>query len=78
MTSVKNVETLLNCRSDHSVVVLPILFNNFRKGKGVWKFNNSLLKDREYAEIVITCIKRVKKQYMLPVYNLDYINNRNY
>lgn len=30
-------------RSDHSAVVLELKFNKFSRGRGLWKFNNSLL-----------------------------------
>jgi hypothetical protein len=41
-------------------------FSNKKRGKGVWKFNNSLLSDFEY-------INKVKKviQEVLNEYNLD-------
>ena len=31
--------------SDHSILELQISINTFKQGKGLWKFNNSLLKD---------------------------------
>ena len=37
-----NIKT--SYRSDHSVIELQFLLNKFSLGKGVWKFNNSLLK----------------------------------
>lgn len=77
MSSTHNIEILPGYRSDHSIVVLSILLNEFKKGKGLWKFNNSLLKDREYVETIQKCIQKVKEQYMVPVYNLDYIETRN-
>lgn len=40
-------------RSDHSGVLLKLDFFEQARGRGYWKFNNSLLKDKEY-------IKRVK------------------
>ena len=62
-------------RSDHSIVSLSIDFNNFKKGKGLWKFNNSLLYDEKYLDCIKNTILEVKKQYALPVYNFDNINN---
>ena len=35
-------------RLDHSILELNITLCNFKRGKGVWKFNCSLLKDKEY------------------------------
>lgn len=47
--------------------------NEFLKGKGFWKFNNSLLKDKEYVYLIKEKIKNVKQQYACPVYNLENI-----
>ena len=35
-------------RSDHSFVELNLITSHFVKGRGVWKFNCSLLKNKEY------------------------------
>jgi hypothetical protein len=34
--------------SDHSMVIVELEFIPFMRGKGLWKFNNSLLYDLEY------------------------------
>ena len=60
-------------RSDHSMVVIELTFNPFIRGKGLWKFNNSLLYDQEYIKIVKEKITDVKKQYSALVYNFDNI-----
>ena len=79
MTSVENIDILPSYRSDHSTVVLSLKLNEFTKGKGLWKFNNSLLKDIEYAKLIRDCIQQTKEQYMIPVYNIEYIrNNENF
>ena len=39
-------------RSDHPVIELQFFLNKFSLGKGVWKFNNSLLTHSEYLELV--------------------------
>ena len=62
-------------RSDHSMIILDISFVQFQKGKPLWKHNNSLLNDKDYIEIINNKIDEVKKQYALPVYNMDQINN---
>lgn len=73
MPSIKQCNIELGYRTDHSTVVLSIKLNDFVRGKGIWKMNNSLLKDKVYVETIKTVIKKVKKQYALPVYNLDNI-----
>lgn len=75
MPSIDKVDILPSYRSDHSTVVLSLHINEFQKGTGLWKFNNSLLKDIEYAKTVKECINRVKEQYMVPVYDIDFLQN---
>ena len=75
MQSVNDLKILPSYRSDHSTVVLTIEINDFVKGKGLWKFNVSLLKDRAYINTVKKCIIDTKEQYMLPVYNTEFIKD---
>ena len=75
----------LNCadivpgyRSDHNIVVLGMRKSEKPKSRQYWKFNNSLLYDKDYITIVKDTILNIKKQYMLPVYNpnhVEYISN---
>lgn len=74
MPSVQKFEILPSYRTDHSTIVLSLQINEFIKGKGLWKFNNSLLKDMNYIEAVKKCINNVKEQYMLPIYDLEFVN----
>ena len=53
---VKKVDIEISYRSDHSPVCLALQFYNQTKGRGTWKFNNSLLHDKEY-------VSKVKKMY---------------
>ena len=77
MPSLLNVDILPSYRSDHSIVVLSIKINEFKKGTGLWKFNNSLLKDLEYAKLIKECIQQTKEQYMVPLYRTEYLNDNN-
>ena len=61
-------------RSDHSMLILDISFVQFQKGK-IWKHNYSLLTNKDYLETMSNKIDKVEKQYALPVYNIDQINN---
>ena len=61
-------------RSDHSIVELELLLDPFVRGKGIWRFNNSLLRNTEYTKSVKNWIREIKEQYMAPVYNLDNID----
>ena len=49
--------------SDHSGITLEIDFTKFKRGRGFWKFNNSLLKDPLYVEQIKVTVKRVVAQY---------------
>ena len=61
-------------RSDHSPVGLSFKFNDFLKGKGLWKFNNSLLTDKIYIDIIKKTIVELKIQYACPIYNFNNLN----
>ena len=62
-------------RSDHSAIELEIILDKFEKGKGIWRLNCSLLKDSEYLEKINNLIDEVKKEYAIPVYNLQNFYN---
>ena len=73
MPSILSHKILPSYRSDHSTIVITFQINDFKRGHGLWKFNNSLLKDKDYVKEVKNCIQNLKQQYMIPVYNLEYI-----
>ena len=60
---VEKVDILPTCFSDHSPILLEIDFSKFERGRGFWKFNTSLLKDKTFVELVNNTIKRVTCQY---------------
>ena len=62
-------------RSDHSMVILELNFTNFKQGRSYWKHNNSLLSDIDYVNQINEKILDVKRQYALPVYNLEDLDN---
>jgi hypothetical protein len=62
LTNLVNCKIEPSYRSDHSMVILELEFKPFVRGKGLWKFNNSLLYDLEYSNIVKKKILEVKKQ----------------
>ncbi|KAK3088083.1 hypothetical protein FSP39_014464 [Pinctada imbricata] len=45
------------------------------RGRGFWKFNNSLLYDSTYLDIINKKIDDIKKQYAVPVYLFDNVVN---
>ena len=66
-------DILASYKSDHSPVVLSLKLDSFTHGKGLWKFNNSLLHDYEYIKIINKNILQVKENYALPIYSKDYV-----
>ena len=74
LTNLKSCEIEPSYRSDHSMVILGLEFNPFTRGKGLWKFNDSLLYDQEYVDVIKAKIIEVKKQYCALVYNMDNID----
>ena len=55
-------------RSDHSIIQLDILMCKFVKGRGLWKFNCSLLKNKDYLIYINNIIDKEKMNYAVPVY----------
>ena len=72
---IKECDIKAGYRSDHSIITMDILLNNFSQGKGIWKFNNSLLMNQEYLNMVNILIKEEVAKYAVPVYSTDYIEN---
>ena len=62
-------------RSDHSIIEIQFAFNNFWKGRGIWKFNNSLLKQNDYLKLMNRIIHEEKVKYSIPVYDIKYLEN---
>ena len=53
-------------RSDHSVPELSIIMNPLTKGKGTWRFSNSLLYEKNFLNLVNTIINEEKNQIYYP------------
>ena len=75
--SITDSNILPGYRTDHSIIYITLKFNEFQRGRGLWKSNNDLLKDQAYIETVKKCILRVKKQYCVPVYDVENVDNIN-
>ena len=60
-------------RSDHSIVQMDISLSDFKIGKGIWKMNNSLLKNKDYLHLINEVIQNEKLKYALPVHSYDYM-----
>ena len=51
-----------NHKSDHSIVVMEIIFDPIKRGPGYWKLNNDLLNDRDYVEAINKVIEKELSQ----------------
>ena len=61
-------------RTDHSLISLDLDLSTIKRGKGFWKFNNSLLKDPKYVKCIKDKILDVKRQYAATPYNMENID----
>lgn len=50
-------------KSDHTPIILKLRFYNQEKGRGTWKYNNSLLFDQIYTDSIKNIIREVLIQY---------------
>ena len=66
--AIKNVDILASFSTDHSPIIITLSkLNEFTKGKGLWKFNNSLISNEHYVEKM--------KNYIYDI--LNFLNNKN-
>ena len=72
---VYNCDIKVGYRSDHSILFLDITVNKFSMGKGIWKLNNSLLKNKSYVDLINNVIKEEAMRYAVPVYKVQYIKS---
>jgi exonuclease III len=72
---VLDADILPGYRTDHSLVLLSLGKVQDRKRFSLWKFNASLLKDKEYLEEVNEVIDSVKIEYSASPYNFDTIKD---
>ena len=73
-----NVDIQPGYRTDHSLVTIMVKNGSIKeKCKGYWKFNNSLLYEKKYIDIVKLAISKIKKQYAALVYKFENINEIN-
>ena len=57
MSLLESVQIIPGYRTDHSMVKKKLNLNKIQTGKGYWKFNNSLLKDKKYNTNIKNIIK---------------------
>ena len=57
------------------MIELDLTINSFVQGKGLRKFNNSLLECLEYVYLINRIIEEEKLKYAIPVYEPNYLKN---
>ena len=65
-------------RIDHSAVTIPFRFTERARGRTFWKFNSSLLKDKEYVRRIKETIKKTKQNYAKNADGVDMIHDDNF
>ena len=62
-TFVADADIKTGYRTDHSMITLMLTFGKESKDKPMWKFTDSLLKDKHYADEINAVIKTVVEEY---------------
>ena len=69
-------EILPAYKSDHSRVSLRLNLSSQSRGRGLWKFNCSLLKDSTYLQLVKEVIQESIYSYICPIYSSQYMESQ--
>ena len=70
-----DTDILPGYRSDHSIVMLKLKFGKDIKHNTFWKFNSSLLRDKEYLDQVNIEIQNVTEEYAADHYDRSTLHN---
>ena len=62
---VTDTDIVSGYRTDHSGIILKLKLLENERGKGYWKFNNTLLKDELYIEEIKKTIEEIKITYVV-------------
>ena len=58
------------------MINLELRLNYFKRGRETWKFNSSLLNDKNDLNQINKTIDEVRRQYAVPIYNKINLTNR--
>ena len=72
---IENTDILPGVDSDHSIISVDIDFSKFKRGKCFFKFNNSLIKDQEYIELIQNTIRDTTMLYAEDIYDTKYLQS---
>ena len=63
-SDITKVETRISIAPDHKAVFLSMNVNEeFKRGPGLWKFNNTLLQDECYLQLIKDCYPHILQKY---------------
>lgn len=71
-----DTEIISGYRTDHNGIILKLKLQEGERGRGYWKFNNSLLKDKNYIDLVKKTIEETKQTYIINELEIEN-NNEN-
>ena len=61
---VRQAEIRISTAPDHNAIFLSIRFKSeFNRGPGLWKFNNTLLEDNNYKELIAFYYPKMLRKY---------------
>ena len=60
-------------KSDHNMICLNITKSSQKRGKGLWKFNNALLENQDFSDMIRSEINLIQETYALPIYNPNFV-----
>ena len=60
-------------KSDHNIIKLSFCKSSQKRGKGIWKFNNALLENKDFIEMIKAEILLAEETYALPVYDPTFV-----
>ena len=72
---ISSAEIIPGYRTDHSAITLKLNFSAHSRGKGYWKFNNSLLHDKESVQLIKDNIEEIKQHYAASPYDRNCVSN---
>ena len=68
---------LAGYRTDHNRIIISLQASKHEKGRGYWKFNNLLLSDKDFINMVKDKIRMLKDIYAVPFYSEEFKYNSN-
>ena len=66
-------EILNAYKSDRYIVKLSIRKSTQKRGKGIWKFNNALLENNDFIDMIKAEIILAEETYVLPIYDPAFV-----